>query len=103
MAKPPTDQSAHHTEEKEKPGAGGNRTPQPAPKDANSSASKPQGTLQDQVATMESEGQAQPQEGDRTPEELERATESRAEAAPRRGGWKTFNPARALFVSWPAM
>jgi hypothetical protein len=72
MENPPT-ASRHHTEEKEKAGAlSGKRVPQAAPKDANSPASKPQGTLQDQVTTMESEGQAQPQEGDRTPEELER-------------------------------
>jgi hypothetical protein len=45
--------------------------PQAAPKDADSQASKPQGTLEDQVKTMESEGQAQPQEGDPTPEELD--------------------------------
>ena len=49
----------------------GNRAPQAAPKDAVSPASKPQGILQDQVKTMESEGQAQPQEGDLTPEELD--------------------------------
>ena len=36
--------------------------PEVAPaKDADSPASKPQGTLRDQVTTMESEGQAQPQ------------------------------------------
>ena len=68
-----TDQPAPHAGEIEK-GAGldGKSAPQPKPKDANSPASKPQGTLDDQVTTMESEGQAQPQEGDRTPEELER-------------------------------
>jgi len=38
-------------------------------KDADSTASKPQGTLQDQVKTMESEGQAQPQSDDLPPEE----------------------------------
>jgi hypothetical protein len=68
-----TNQSAPHAGEKENvAGLGGNSAPQSEPKDADSPASKPQGTLQDQVKTMESEGQAQPQEGDRTPEELER-------------------------------
>ena len=38
-------------------------------KDATSTASKPQGTLQDQVKTMESEGQAQPQSDELPPEE----------------------------------
>jgi hypothetical protein len=38
-------------------------------KDATSAASKPQGTLQDQVKNMESEGQAQPQSDELPPEE----------------------------------
>ncbi len=73
MDNPRTDQPAPHAGEKEK-GAGvdGNRATQPAPKDAASTTSKPQGTLRDQEQTMEAEGQAQPQEGDLTPEELER-------------------------------
>ena len=71
MDNPRTDQPAPHAGEKEKPaGPDGNPAPQ-APKDADSPASKPQGTLQDQVKTMESEGQGQPQEGDLTPEELD--------------------------------
>ena len=71
MDNPRTDQTAPDAGEKEKPaGPDGNPAPQ-APKDADSPASKPQGTLQDQVTTMESEGQAQPQEGDLTPEELD--------------------------------
>jgi hypothetical protein len=71
MDNPRTDQTAPRAGEKEKPaGPDGNPAPQ-APKDADSPASKPQGTLQDQVKTMESEGQAQPQEGDLTPEELD--------------------------------
>ena len=71
MDNPRTDQPAPHAGEKGKAGPDGNRAPQAVPKDADSPASKPQGTLQDQVKTMESEGQAQPQEGDRTPEELD--------------------------------
>jgi hypothetical protein len=72
MDNPRTDQPAPHAGEKEKAaGPDGNRAPQGAPKDAVSPASKPQGTLEDQVKTMESEGQAQPQEGDLTPEELD--------------------------------
>ena len=70
-----TNQPAPHAGEKVK-AAGPDRkpAPQPPPKleDADSPASKPQGTLRDQEKTMESEGQAQPQEGDLTPEELER-------------------------------
>lgn len=38
-------------------------------KDATSTASKPQGTLRDQVQTMESEGQSQPQSDEVPPEE----------------------------------
>ena len=37
--------------------------------DANSDASKPQGTLRDQEKNMESEGQAQPQSGELPPED----------------------------------
>jgi hypothetical protein len=43
--------------------------PDPPPKDADSPASKPQGSLHDQVKTMESEGQAQPQADEVAPEE----------------------------------
>jgi hypothetical protein len=45
---------------------------EPQPRDAESPTAKPQGTLEDQISNMESEGQAQPQVGDRTPEDLER-------------------------------
>jgi hypothetical protein len=38
-------------------------------KDASGDASKPQGTLRDQVTNMESEGQAQPQSGELPPED----------------------------------
>lgn len=48
------------------PSAGG---PEPVVKDATSPTSKPQGTLRDQVQTMESEGQAQPQADELPPEE----------------------------------
>jgi hypothetical protein len=41
----------------------------PKVQDATSPASKPQGTLSDQVQTMESEGQSQPQADERPPEE----------------------------------
>jgi hypothetical protein len=59
-----TDQPAPHAGEIEK------ATGQLAtPKDADSPASKPQGTLHDQVTTMESEGQAQPQADEVPPEE----------------------------------
>jgi hypothetical protein len=72
MDNPRTDQPAPHAGEKEKAAVtDDNRAPQAAPKDAGSPAAKPQGTLQDQVTTMESEGQAQPQQGDLTPEELD--------------------------------
>jgi hypothetical protein len=71
MDNPRTDQPAPHAGEKEAAGPARDRAPQAAPKDADRPASKPQGTLQDQVKTMESEGQAQPQEGDLTPEELD--------------------------------
>jgi len=46
----------------------GPHEPAPEVKDADSPASKPQGTLRDQVTTMESEGQAQPQSDDQPPE-----------------------------------
>ena len=48
------------------PSAGG---PEAKIKDASSPASKPQGTLRDQVQTMESEGQSQPQADELPPEE----------------------------------
>ncbi len=41
----------------------------PKVQDPTSPASKPQGTLSDQVQTMESEGQSQPQAGELPPEE----------------------------------
>jgi len=47
----------------------GPHEPAPEVKDADSPASKPQGTLRDQVTTMESEGQAQPQSDEPPPEE----------------------------------
>lgn len=72
MNNPRTDQPAPHAGEKEKSaGPDRHRAPQATPKDAASPASKPQGTLDDQVTTMESEGQAQPQQGDLLPEELD--------------------------------
>ena len=43
-------------------------SPQAKPKDADSPAAKPHGTLKDQVSTMEGEGQAQPQAGELPPE-----------------------------------
>ena len=52
-------------EQKKPPAANGG----PTPKDADRPASKPQGTLHDQVMTMESEGQAQPQADELPPEE----------------------------------
>ncbi len=66
-----TDQPAPPAGEREKrTGQPGQATPPaPTPKDAQSSASKPQGTLDDQVKTMESEGQAQPQADEVPPEE----------------------------------
>jgi hypothetical protein len=72
MTNPRTDQPAPHAGEKEK-GAGVDdapvslptpKAPATAPKDADSPHSRPQGTLEDQEQTMESEGQAQPQDGD---------------------------------------
>lgn len=45
------------------------KSDEPEVKDATSPASKPQGTLSDQVQTMESEGQSQPQAGELPPEE----------------------------------
>ena len=45
------------------------KSDKPEVKDATSPASKPQGTLSDQVQTMESEGQSQPQAGELPPEE----------------------------------
>lgn len=49
--------------------AGGHEPDAPQAKDADSPASKPQGTLRDQVSTMESEGQAQPQADDVPPDD----------------------------------
>jgi len=72
MDNPRTDQPAPHAGEKEKAaGQDGQEKPPAAtkPKDATSPASKPQGTLADQVKTMESEGQAQPQADEVPPEE----------------------------------
>jgi hypothetical protein len=74
MDNPRTDQPAPHAGKKNKAHT--------SPKDADSPASKPQGTLRDQVQTMESEGQAQPQEGDFTPEELDDPTAGRADRKP---------------------
>ena len=49
----------------------GGHEPDVAPaKDADSPASKPQGTLRDQVTTMDSEGQAQPQADKVPPDEV---------------------------------
>jgi hypothetical protein len=56
-----TDQPAPHAGEREKPTGQDRQADRPA--------SKPQGTLHDQVATMESEGQAQPQADELPPEE----------------------------------
>jgi hypothetical protein len=70
-----TDQPAPHAGEREKAtGQPGQATPPPTPKDADSPASKPQGTLQDQVKNMESEGQAQPQADEVPPEERDGRT-----------------------------
>ena len=59
------DTSGVHTEKPVKPSPDGEADA----KDATSAASKPQGTLQDQIKTMESEGQAQPQSDELPPEE----------------------------------
>ena len=66
-----TDQPAPHAGEREKTSGqpGKAMPPDPPPKDADSPASKPQGSLHDQVKTMESEGQAQPQADEVAPEE----------------------------------
>ena len=68
------DQPAPHAGEREKAASdrGQEQPPavsgsDPTPKDADRPASKPQGTLHDQVATMESEGQ--PQADELAPEE----------------------------------
>ena len=53
-----TDQPAPHAGEREKTAG---QAEQATAHDATSPASKPQGTLGDQIKTMESEGQAQPQ------------------------------------------
>lgn len=63
-----TDHPAPHSGEREK----ASEQPATVPKDADSAASKPQGTLHDQVKTMESEGQAQPQADEVPPEERSR-------------------------------
>jgi hypothetical protein len=60
-----TDQPAPHAGEREK-AAGQDRQ-------ADRPASKPQGTLTDQITTMESEGQAQPQADELPPEERSKA------------------------------
>lgn len=72
MDNPRTDQPAPRAAQKVKAtDPDRKRAPQAEPNDADSPAAKPQGTLEDQVQTMESEGQAQHQEGDLTPEELD--------------------------------
>ena len=70
-----TDQPAPHAGEREKAAGQDWQARRPAavgggatPKDADRPASKPQGTLHDQVKTMESEGQAQPQADELPPE-----------------------------------
>jgi hypothetical protein len=80
MERTRTNQSASHDSgTKKASGLDRNFAPQPEAAEADSPTAKPQGTLEDQVNTMESEGQAQPQEGDRTPEELEQeATDNKA-------------------------
>ena len=73
MDNPRTDQPAAPAGEKEKEkaaGPGGNRVTGRA-EGRRQPGLEAAGTLQDQVKTMESEGQAQPQEGDLTPEELD--------------------------------
>jgi hypothetical protein len=66
---------APHAGEKDTSGVHTGKPVKPSPddaddaKDATSTASKPQGTLQDQIKTMESEGQAQPQSDEVPPEE----------------------------------
>jgi hypothetical protein len=75
-----TDNPAPHAGEKETVNVHDEDT---AAKDAGSDASKPQGTLRDQVTNMESEGQAQPQSGELPPEErpvVERPSSDRDEA-----------------------
>jgi hypothetical protein len=54
-------------------------------KDATSTASKPQGTLQDQIKTMESEGQAQPQSDEVPPEERAKVEDRPREKGPEPG------------------
>jgi hypothetical protein len=75
-----TDNPAPHAGEKDTVNVHDEDT---AAKDASSDASKPQGTLRDQVTNMESEGQAQPQRGELPPEErppVERPSSGRDEA-----------------------
>ena len=70
-----TDQPARHRGEREKAAGQVRQERRPAavgdstPKDADRPASKPQGTVQDQVTTRESEGQAQPQSDELPPKE----------------------------------
>ena len=70
---------APHAGEKDTSSVHGGKAAPPSPggdahaEDATSTASKPQGTLQDQVQTMESEGQAQPQSDELPPEERPKA------------------------------
>ena len=70
-----TDQPAPHAGQREKAAGQDRQTMRPAagggstPKDADRPASKPQGTLHDQVKTMESEGQGQPQADELPPGE----------------------------------
>jgi hypothetical protein len=59
------DTSGVHDEKPAPPSPGGDADA----KDATSTASKPQGTLQDQIKTMEGEGQAQPQSDEVPPED----------------------------------
>ena len=46
-------------------------------RDATSTASKPQGTLQDQIKTLAGEGQAQPQSDEVPPEERQKSKDAR--------------------------
>jgi hypothetical protein len=70
-----TDQPAPHAGEREKAAGQDGQSKRPVaasgstPKDADRPASKPQGTLHDQVKTMESEGQGQPQADELPPEQ----------------------------------
>ena len=74
---------APHAGEKDTSGVHDEKPAPPSPdgdaaaKDATSPASKPQGTLQDQIKTMESEGQAQPQSDELPPEERPKGKDAR--------------------------